>query len=127
VGTYQSGAALAFSGGERVARTKADPLNILEWFDVTQFVPNEPFTLRRLSSRVADLRSAGTRKWDITIQKSIRIRERRSLNVQAEMYNAFNTTHFASPNTNVTSTSFGRITGVALGPRQIQLAARVSF
>lgn len=40
---------------------------------------------------------------------------------------AWNTTHFASPNTNVTNQNFGRITGTFLKPPEIQLAARISF
>jgi hypothetical protein len=96
-------------------------------FDIAQFTPQEPFTLRALSERVADLRGPGVRKWDLTLLKNVPIRERLTFRIQAEAYNAFNTTHLGLPNTTVTSRSFGWITGTALGPRDIQLAARLLF
>jgi hypothetical protein len=58
--------------------------------------------------------------------KSVPITERARLNLRAEFYNAFNTTQFGSPNTTVTSASFGRVTS-ASNSRVIQLAGRISF
>jgi len=125
--TFQSGEALAFSGAERTRRSGNDPHRIDQWFDVAQFVPQEPFTLRALSARVADLRGPGIKKWDFTLLKNVPIREKLSFRFQVEAYNAFNTTHLDLPNTAVTSRSFGWITGTSLGPRNIQLAARLLF
>ncbi|HEU0140308.1 MAG TPA: TonB-dependent receptor [Bryobacteraceae bacterium] len=126
VGTFQSGAALSVAG-ERLFRSEDNPRTVDEWFDVTQFVPQEPFTLRQLSSRIVDLRAAGTRKWDFTLAKSFPIKERVQFRFSAEFYNAFNTTHLGSPNTTVTNASFGRITSTTEGPREIQLAGRLSW
>jgi len=50
-----------------------------------------------------------------------------ALKIRAELYNAFNRTHFGTPNTVVTNRNFGTITGTFLGPREIQLAARLVF
>ena len=47
--------------------------------------------------------------------------------IQGEFYNAFNRTHFGTPNTTVTSTSFGRITGTFLGSREVQVSGRFTF
>jgi hypothetical protein len=127
VATFNSGAPLAFSGAERISRSTKNPKVVDQWFDATQFVPQEPFTLRRLSSRVADLRSQGIRKWDLSLLKSIRLTERVALKIQAEFYNAWNTTHFGTPITTVTSSSFGRIGNTPIGPREIQLAARLAW
>jgi hypothetical protein len=126
VATFQSSAPIGISG-ERLFRSQNDPRTVDQWFDVKQFVPQEPFTLRALSSRLADLRSAGTRKWDFTAAKSFAISERVRFRFSAELYNAFNTTHLGSPNTSVTSASFGRITSTQLGPREIQLVGRLSW
>jgi len=125
--TYQSMSALSFAGAERIRRSDNNPLSVDRWFDVTQFVPQEPFTLRRTSSRIADLRQQGIRRWDVTLMKKTRLRESVTMQVQAEFYNLFNTTHFGTPNTTVTNASFGRITGTFLGPREIQVAMRLSF
>jgi hypothetical protein len=127
--TFQGGPALVFAdpGADRVSRSSNNPRTVDQWFDRSQFVPREPFTLRTLSTNIADLRAQGINKWDLTVQKSIAITEKVNFKFQAEFYNAFNTTHFAAPNTVVTSTSFSRITGTFLGPRNLQMAARVTF
>jgi hypothetical protein len=127
--TYQSGAPLDFAnpGANRLSVSNANPHAVDQWFDRSQFVPVEPFTLRSLSSRLADLRVQGIRKWDLTLQKSIPVAERVKVKLVAEFYNAFNTTHFAAPNTIVTSTNFARITGTFLGPRALQMSGRITF
>ena len=127
--TYQSGAPLDFAnpGADRLSVSNNNPRVVDQWFDRSQFAPREPFTLRALSSRIADLRAPGIRKWDLTLQKSIPITERVNFKLVAESYNAFNTTHFGAPNTTVTSTSFGRITGTFLGPRELQVSGRFTF
>lgn len=112
---------------DRLSVSNNNPRVVDQWFDRSQFAPREPFTLRALSSRIADLRAPGIRKWDLTLQKSIPITERVNFKLAGEFYNAFNTTHFGAPNTTVTSTSFGRITGTFLGPRELQVSGRFTF
>ncbi|MGA2269445.1 MAG: carboxypeptidase-like regulatory domain-containing protein [Bryobacteraceae bacterium] len=125
--TFQSMEALAFTGAQRVLRSDKNPHSLDQWFDVTQFVPQPPFTLTTLSSRLADLRGPGIKKWDLTAMKHIRITERVEMRLLGEFYNAWNTTLFNSPNTTVTSASFGRITSTRLGPREIQLSSRIAW
>jgi hypothetical protein len=127
--TFQSSAPLSFSGAERVRRSDSNPHTILQWFDTTQFVPREPFTLAYTSSRIADLRGDGMKKWDMTLSKKFRITEQVNFAFRAEFYNAWNTTMFGNPNTSVTNASFGRVTGTLAGggSRNIQLSGRVSF
>ena len=125
--TLQSGAPLAFSSAERVSKSENNPHTIDQWFDVKQFVAQEPFTLRQLSARLADLRVPRLNKWDVTAMKGFKIKEGVDLKFRAELYNAFNHTNFGSPNTTVTSSSFGRITSTFVGPREVQLALRLVF
>ena len=127
IGTWQSGQALTFSGADRVSVSGNNPHTIQQWFDKTQFVAQQAFTLKTLSSRVADVRGPGINKVDITLTKSIAVTERVSMVLQGEFYNALNTTNFSNPNTSVTSGSFGTITGVLLQPRNIQLSGRIKF
>jgi len=127
VATFNSGAPLAFSSAERLSSSGRNLYTVDQYFDPTQFVPQQPFTLRAFSSRTTDLRAPGINKWDITAQKSVSIREGVSFKLQAEFYNAFNRTHLGTPNTTVTSSSFGRITGTFLGPREIQVSGRITF
>jgi hypothetical protein len=125
--TAQSGAALAFANAERPRRSDNNAYLVDNYFDTTQFVPQQPFTLRAFSSRTVDLRAPGINKWDVTVQKTVAVRERMSFKVQAEFYNAFNRAHFGTPNTTVTSNQFGRITGNFLNPREVQLSGRFTF
>jgi hypothetical protein len=72
--------------------------------------------------------------WDIALFKNFIIKERATIQVRGEFYNLFNHPSFNSvDNTAIfsstgqqTSGTFGQIDG-DYGPRQIQLAARVSF
>ncbi len=126
--TFQSGPALAFGGAERLFRSGKNPFTVDNYFDQSQFVPQQPFTLRSTSSRTADLRAPGINKWDLTVQKSVVVREGISFKVSGEFYNAFNRTHFGTPNTTVTSgVNFGRITGAFLGSREVQVSGRFTF
>jgi hypothetical protein len=126
--TFQSMSPLSFpSGVQRLFKSDKNPHTFTQWFDVTQFAPQEPFTLRTLSLQVADLRSPGMQKWDLTAMKRIPVTERLQMTIQAAFYNAWNSTILGTPNLTVTSSSFGRITSTFLGPREIQLASRISW
>jgi hypothetical protein len=129
VATFQSGAPLEFAspGADRISESDNSPHTVDQWFDIAQFRPREPFTLRTLPTRLADLRGPGVHKWDFTVSKSFQMSDGIALKFRAELYNAFNRTHFGTPNTVVTNTNFGRITGTFLGPREIQLGARLVF
>jgi hypothetical protein len=129
IGTYQSSAPLGFAAAERVSRSSNNPHTLLQWFDVSQFVQREPFQLARTSSRIADLRGDGMKKWDVTLSKRFAITESVKFGFRAEFYNALNTTMFGNPNTTITSASFGRVTGTLAGggSRNVQLSGRVEF
>ncbi|HEV3198182.1 MAG TPA: TonB-dependent receptor [Bryobacteraceae bacterium] len=128
-GTYTSGAALSFSGAERVSTSKNNPQTVLQWFDTTQFVSQAPFTLQRTSSRIADIRGPGLGMWNVTLVKNTAITERVKFRLEAQAFNFLNTPFFGNPNTSVTSTSFGQITGLYSGSasRNVQVAGRISF
>jgi hypothetical protein len=50
-----------------------------------------------------------------------------SFELRGEAFNAFNRVRMGVGNTNVTSTQFGRVTGVYNSPRQIQVGAKFVF
>jgi hypothetical protein len=50
---------------------------------------------------------------------------RRELDVRLEGFNLFNRVRFATPNTNLGSTSFGLVTAQANSPRNLQLALKL--
>ena len=49
--------------------------------------------------------------WNVTLAKSTAITERVKFRLEAQAFNFLNTPFFGNPNTSVTSTSFGQITG----------------
>jgi hypothetical protein len=127
--TFQSSQSLSFPGAERIRRSDNNPKTLKQWFDVTQFIAREPFTLAYTSSRIADLRGDGLKKWDLTLLKKTQIKERLNFEFRAEFYNAWNTTMFGPPNTTVNSASFGLVNSTLAGggSRNIQLSARLNF
>lgn len=64
--------------------------------------------------------------WDASLQKSFRVTEGTKFVVRAEAFNVTNSTRFGNPNTNINSTTFGRIT-TASSPRIMQFGARFEF
>jgi hypothetical protein len=50
-----------------------------------------------------------------------------NLEFRAEFFNAFNTTQFSSPGTNVSASNFGVISSTAVSPRIVQLALKLNF
>jgi hypothetical protein len=127
IATFQSGQALSFSGAEWLGAVGNQTHAFNNWFDRTEFVTQQPFTLHHTSSRIAEVRGPDINKFDLTVTKRIIITERVRMTFQSEFYNAFNHTNFSNPNTTVTSGSFDTISGVNLQPRNIQLSGRVTF
>jgi hypothetical protein len=56
-----------------------------------------------------------------------RMGEGGNLEFRAEFFNAFNTTQFSSPGTNVSAATFGVISSTAVSPRIVQLALKLNF
>jgi hypothetical protein len=85
------------------------------------------------------LRGPGINNWDISVMKNFIFTESKSLQFQANFFNAFNHTQFFSPTSNGGavggSTTFGQVTTDSTGssspyyrgPRIIQLALKVYF
>ena len=72
----------------------------------------------------------GQANLDIALSKAFELnwpREKSSVALRAEMYNAFNHPQFSNPDANLTSPTFGVISSTAVNPRVGQLALRFSF
>ncbi len=77
--------------------------------------------------RTLSLRGPGYENWDISLFKSVPIRDRANVQFRAQAFNAFNTPYFTGPNTAFGSTTFGKITTQANFPRYLQLGLRIAF
>lgn len=73
------------------------------------------------------LRGPDTRVLDFSLQKEIPIRERLGMEFRWEVFNLTNTTQFALPNRDFSSSAAGTITGLASDPRVMQFALRLKF
>ncbi len=75
----------------------------------------------------------GVNQWDMALQKTMKVSEAHRISFRAEFFNIFNRPHFGSPGTNISSSSFGRITSpmnreIGTGTaRQIQFMLRYAF
>lgn len=97
------------------------------YFDKSVFSQPGPFTFGNLGTRLPDILSPYTNNVDFSLFKQFSITERMRLQFRAEAFNAFNRVQFGSPNTTVTSGSFGIITSQANSPRQMQFGLKLLF
>jgi hypothetical protein len=97
------------------------------WFNPADFTDAPLGQLGNVSRGF--FRGPGYTNLDMAIQKNTRITEKTTLQVRLEAYNAFNHTNFGTPNNNVDSGSFGRITSIRAftNSRLIQLGAKFVF
>jgi hypothetical protein len=83
--------------------------------------------VRTKPSRFGEVRGPGYALLDLGFLKNVDLGGRLRLQLRAEVYNALNRANFGNPNTGVTNSAFGTITAQNGLPRQLQLAARLSF
>ena len=67
------------------------------------------------------------RDWDTRVSRRFTLYERLSLVAALDMLNMTNHTQFTAPNTTVTSSSFGTLSGQSNWPRILQFNVRVEF
>jgi hypothetical protein len=73
------------------------------------------------------MRNDGLVQFDISILKSFHFTETRSLEFRGAFFNVFNHTTFATPVTNIDSSSAGQITSTLNAARSIELAGKIYF
>jgi trimeric autotransporter adhesin len=77
--------------------------------------------------RTLSLRGPGYENWDISLFKSVLVRDRVNIQFRAQTFNTFNTPLFAGPNTAFGSANFGAITSQANFPRYLQLGLHITY
>lgn len=140
--TWQSGTPLVLSGaanetglysGQRLVNNgtsgKLDGRSINGWFNTSVFAQPAPFTFGNTGRTLPDVRTPGQTNVDFSLFKNNRFGPDDRLNVlyRLEMFNALNHAQFGGPDTNIQSSGFGRINGLAAPPRQIQMALKFIF
>ena len=98
------------------------------YFNPAAFVETPSYQFGNAPRFLDAVRAPGTFNWDMRINRNIALRERVSLDLRAELFNAFNNVQFAGPNTDISSSSFGHIYLSQVNtPRQVQFSARLKF
>jgi hypothetical protein len=133
---WQVGAPLSFGndlyyGNIHQIALPSGQQTLQEWFNTSlfdtasarQLVDN----LRTFPLYLAGVRAPGLSVADLGLSKRVQLREHMTLQLRGEAFNALNTPQFAAPNTTVTSTAFGTVTGSSQLPRTVEVSARIQF
>lgn len=132
----QSGAPLGFGNflfaeGMGVDDIPADDPNVDQWFNVNAFnrvsAQQLVSNIRTQPSRFDEVRGPGYAVLDLSLLKNFSLGGSRQVQFRLESYNALNRTNLGNPNTATTSSALGTITAQNGLPRQLQIAAKVSF
>ena len=133
----QSGAPLGFGNFLFAPGATIDSVKLSEgrdenrWFNVDAFnrvnAQQLVSNVRTQPSRFEEVRGPGYALIDLGFLKNVNMGSRLRLQLRAEVYNALNRANLGNPNTTPTATAFGTITAQNGLPRQLQLAARLSF
>jgi hypothetical protein len=133
---WQMGAPLSFGndlyyGNIHQIALPSDQRTLQQWFSTSlfetasakQLVDN----LRTFPLYLAGVRAPGLSVADLGLSKRVNMTEHMTLQLRGEAFNALNTPQFSAPNTSVTSTAFGTITGSSQLPRTVEVSARIQF
>ena len=102
-----------------------------EWFNTSSAVISAPpaYTIGNAPRYVPNERWGGFPNANLTLKKTVSIRETLRLTLQASAYNISNTPDYGKADTNVSSPTFGKITRISGDsiPRNVEFALRVQF
>ncbi len=116
-------------GGQRQQRADALSPSALDsptaamWFNTDAFAqPNSPFGTAGRNT----VYGPGILNWDISLMKNFQFSETKRLQFRVEFFNSFNQVNYDRPNSNVSSSSFGRIS-TAMDGRSIQFGLKFYY
>jgi hypothetical protein len=114
-------------GGPVAFGTGTQYLNPAAFAQLPKTANNVPLRLGTAPRYLPNVRGPALYSESFGIMKRFAFTETRSIEVRGDFSNAFNRAGRGDPVTDVTSPLFGKITGAAYGPRNIQLEARINF
>src|SRR5205814_195929 len=146
---YMNGAPLAMPDAipVRDPRLRGSAQSLARWFDTCTLLTNgtranctspeapiawiqlAPYQLRAYPVYSPNLRAPTVPRTNISLFKTIPLREHMKLEFRAQAYNAFNNKIYGTPNMSLTSAAFGSIVkGFQVnGSRSMEMAARLMF
>jgi hypothetical protein len=102
----------------------SDQRSVTHWFDTSAFAAPAQFTFG--NSPRSGLRGAGLVTTDVTLEKSVWLKEKLKFDLRGEFYNILNHANFNVPGATYGAADFGLVTSARAG-RTVQLAGRLSF
>jgi Carboxypeptidase regulatory-like domain/TonB dependent receptor len=99
--------------------------SVSKWFDTSCFTTPGPLQLGNSGS--GKVHGPGFYNADVSLAKTETIHEQVKITVQADAFNMSNTPHYSNPDTNLSDSNFGQISGANGIPRQFQLGAHLTF
>lgn len=102
------------------------PHTFSQWFNTTAFVNPPSAAGPPGNTPRASIRGPGLQRWDFSLFKNTKVRERMNVQFRAEAFNIFNHTNFDLVRLTRQSGSFGQIIGTR-DPRIMQLALKLYF
>jgi len=118
-------AAYADSKGYSAKLSGRPQERLARWFDTAAFAQPAPFTIGNMGPRHSDLRNDKVRNWDLGLSKEFYPTENVRVQFRADALNVWNTPRFGTPNTSVTSGSFGIVSSQSNAPRQVQFGLKL--
>lgn len=108
----------------QVAPVTINRSSLTQWFSTSSFAQAPAYTMGNAPRY--PFYGPGINNTDLAIMRNFKFGESWNLQFRGEFYNAFNHPNFGAPNTNLTSPSYGMITG-AQASRVTELALRLFF
>lgn len=106
---------------------KGAPHTVAEFFNTSAFTPNLQTSNRPGNSGRGVVTGPSFQRWDLSLFKNTKLRgESTYLQFRAEAFNVFNHTNFNAVGTNITLSTFGKVTS-ANDPRILQLGLKLYF
>jgi Carboxypeptidase regulatory-like domain/TonB dependent receptor len=99
--------------------------SVSKWFDTSCFATPKALALGNAKQGI--VRGPGFFNSDLSLSKSVEIREGMRISVQADAFNLANTPHYSNPDTTFGHSNFGVVGGTNGAPREIQLGTHFTF
>ncbi|MEP7361628.1 MAG: carboxypeptidase-like regulatory domain-containing protein [Acidobacteriota bacterium] len=122
-----SGASLPNNNGQSAKKDGPVDQRLNQYFNTSVFSAPGVYAYGNAPGQLPDVRSDGSRNFDVSLFKNFAINERAKLQFRAEVFNIFNTPQFGAPNASFGNANFGVVGSQYNNPRDIQLALRLSF
>ena len=109
---------------------KLDNPTIAQWFDTSQFTIAGTYGYGNVGPELSGIYNDGVQNVDVVLAKNSKfLIAEHKVNVQfrAEAYNVANHARFGSPDSSITSATFGQISSQANSPRDLQFGLKLTF